>query len=186
MAYVELLTDEKIAAGLSPAAARRAALIECGNVDSVKENTRSVRAGAVLAEIGQDARYALRMMRRDLEFHSVAIVTLALGIGANTAIFSIVNAVLLKPLPYRAADRLVLVWERNTTLDKDRDPVAPLNYQDWRSQNTVFEELAAYRFRGFALGDVAEPGATAGALPLEQRVPRAAANPAVGRDIHRG
>ena len=155
--YVEMLVDEKIAAGLAPEAARRRTLIEVGSVDAVKDSTRSVRAGAILAEIGSDARYALRMMRRDWTFSAVALVTLALGIGANTAIFSIVNGVLLKPLPYTHADRLVLVWERNLAIGKERDPVAPLNYQDWRSQNTVFDELGAYRFREFVLDDVGDP-----------------------------
>ena len=145
--YVDMLVDEKIAAGLAPEAARRSTLMEIGSVDHIKDNARSVRAGALLAELGSDARYALRMMRRDWTFSAVAIVTLALGIGANTAIFSIVNGVLLKPLLYAQADRLVLVWERNLAIGKERDPVAPLNYQDWRSQNTVFDELGAYRFR---------------------------------------
>ena len=155
--YVDMLVDEKIAAGLAPAAARRSTLMEIGRVDHIKDNARSVRAGALLAELGSDARYALRMMRRDWTFSAVAIVTLALGIGANTAIFSIVNGVLLKPLPYAQADRLVLVWERNLAIGKERDPVAPLNYQDWRSQNTVFDELGAYRFRSFALDDAGDP-----------------------------
>ena len=155
--YVDLLTDEKIAAGLSPAAARRAARLECGSIDAVKDDTRRVRAGAWLVEIGQDARYAVRMMRRDVSFTAIAIVTLALGIGVNTAIFSVVNAVLLQPLPYPDADRLVLVWERNTAIDKERDPVAPANYQDWRRENTSCQELGAYRFRGFALDDATAP-----------------------------
>ena len=155
--YVDMLVDEKIAAGLAPDAARRSTLMEFGSVDHIKDDARSVRAGALVAELGSDARYALRMMRRDWTFSAVAIVTLALGIGANTAIFSIVNGVLLKPLPYAQADRLVLVWERNLAIGKERDPVAPLNYQDWRSQNTVFEELGAFRFRGFALDDAGDP-----------------------------
>jgi putative ABC transport system permease protein len=155
--YVDMLVDEKIAAGLAPEAARRSTLMEIGSVDHIKDNARSVRAGALLAELGSDARYALRMMRRDWTFSAVAIVTLALGIGANTAIFSIVNGVLLKPLLYAQADRLVLVWERNLAIGKERDPVAPLNYQDWRSQNTVFDELGAYRFRAFALDDAGDP-----------------------------
>ncbi len=155
--YVDMLVDEKIAAGLPPAAARRSALMEIGSVDHIKDNARGVRAGALLAELGSDARYALRMMRRDWTFSAVAIVTLALGIGANTAIFSIVNGVLLKPLPYAQADRLVLVWERNLAIGKERDPVAPLNYQDWRNQNAVFDELGAYRFREFALNDAGDP-----------------------------
>src|SRR4030095_3887085 len=75
----------------------------------------------------------------------------------NTAIFRIGTGVLLKRLPYAQADRLVLVWERNLAIGKERDPVAPLNYQDWRSQNTVFEDLGAYRFREFALNDVGDP-----------------------------
>ena len=155
--YVDMLVDENIAAGLAPEAARRSTLMEIGSVDHIKDNARSVRAGALLAELGSDARYALRMMRRDWTFSAVAIVTLALGIGANTAIFSIVNGVLLKPLLYAQADRLVLVWERNLAIGKERDPVAPLNYQDWRSQNTVFDELGAYRFRAFALDDAGDP-----------------------------
>jgi predicted permease len=103
----------------------------------------------------QDGRYALRMMRRDLSFTAIAVVTLALGIGANTAIFIVVNAVLLQPLPYPDADRLVLVWER--AIDKERDPVAPANYQDWRRENGSFQELGAFRFRGFALDDATAP-----------------------------
>jgi predicted permease len=155
--YVELLTDEKIAAGMSPAAARRAALMEFGSVEAVKEGTRDIRAGALIAEVWQDTRYAFRIARRDLSFSAVVVLTLALGIGANTAIFSVVHGVLLKPLPYSNPDRLVLVWERNTSIGKDRDPVAPLNFLDWRQQNTVFEDVAAYRFTGFALSGVDDP-----------------------------
>ena len=179
--YVDLLTDEKIAAGQSPEAARRAALIEIGSVDAVKESARSVRAGALLADVAQDARYALRMMRRDLGFTAVAVVTLALGIGANTAIFSVVNAVLLKPLPYADADKIVVVWERNTAIGKERDPVAPLNYLDWRSENTVLEELGAYRVRAIALDDVSGPEQLR-ALSLSSSVFRVlSASAAIGR-----
>jgi putative ABC transport system permease protein len=156
-AYVDLLTDEKIAAGLPPAAARRAARLECGSIDAVKDDTRRARAGAWLIELGQDGRHAARMMRRDLSFTAIAIVTLALGIGANTAIFSVVNAVLLEPLSYPGADRIVVVWERNPAIDKERDPVAPANFEDWRRENESFEDLGAYRFRGFALDDATAP-----------------------------
>ena len=177
--YVDLLTDEKIAAGLSPAAARRAARLECGSIDAVKDDTRSVRAGAWLVEIGQDARYAVRMMRRDLSFTAIAIVTLALGIGANTAIFSVVNAVLLQPLPYPDADRLVLVWERNTA--KERDPVAPATYQDWSRENGSFQELGAYRFRGFALDDANAPEQLQGLSVSSSLFRVLATNPVLGR-----
>ena len=155
--YVNLLIDEKVAAGLTPDAARRAALHEFGSVEAVTDDTRRVRAGALLAECAQDARYAVRLMRRDLGFSIIAILTLALGIGANTATFSVIKTVLLHPLPYRDSERLLLVWERNPGIGKDRDPVSPLNYQDWRSQTTAFDDLGAYRFRNFALGNVADP-----------------------------
>jgi predicted permease len=154
--YVELLADEKIAAGLSPDRARRAARLEVG-VEAVKEEVRAVRAGALPAELWQDAIYAGRMARRDPGFTLVAVLTLALGIGANTAIFSVVHTVLLEPLSYRNPDRLVVVWERNLAVGKDRDPVAPPNFNDWKAQNTVFDELAAYRLGGFALSGVDDP-----------------------------
>ena len=117
----------------------------------------SVRAGALLGELWQDAGYAVRIARRDPGFTGVAVLTLALGIGANTAIFSVVNTILLKPLSYSDPDRLVFVWERNTSIGKSRDPVAPRNFQDWKARNTVFEALAAYRFCGFALSRVNDP-----------------------------
>ena len=155
--YVDLLTDEKTAAGMTPEAARRAALLECGSVDAVVEEVRDVRAGALIAQVWQDTRFALRILRRERTFSAVAILTLALGIGANTAIFSVVNAVLLDPLPYANPERLVLVWERNTAGGKERDPVAPPNFHDWQRDNAVFDELAAYRFREFALTQVEQP-----------------------------
>ena len=156
-AYVDALTDEKIAAGYTPEAARREARLEAGGLNSVTEETRSVRAGALLSQMSQDARYALRMFRRDPGFSVAAILTLALGIGAATTMFSVVDAVLLEPLPYSDPDRLVLVWERNIAIGKERDLVAPANYQDWRRENTTLENLGAYRFRTLDLTGVQDP-----------------------------
>ena len=97
------------------------------------------------------------MARRDPGFTAVAVLTLALGIGANTAIFSVVNTVLLKPLSYDDPDRLVFVWERNDSIGKARDDVAPRNFQDWKTQNAVFKELAAYRIGGYTLSGADAP-----------------------------
>src|SRR2546430_16554772 len=90
----------------------------------------------------QDLRYGLRMLAKNRGFTAVAVVTLALGIGANTAIFSVINAVLLKPLSYQDSDRLVMVWEQNPERGWDRNVVSAANFADWRKQNPVFAELA--------------------------------------------
>ena len=156
-AYVDLLTDEKIAAGMAPDAARRAALLELGGVQVVTEHARDVRAGTLVTHVWQDLLYAGRMIRRNPGFTTTAALTIALGIGANTAIFSVVNAVLLKPLPYHDPDRLVIVWERNISNGKDRDPVAAPNFIDWREQNSTLENLGAFRFRGVTLTGVEDP-----------------------------
>jgi len=92
----------------------------------------------------QDMRYAFRMLLKNPGFTAIAIVALTLGIGANTAIFSVVNAVLLKPLPYPGSDRLVVIFENNLSKGWETFSVSPANFLDWRSQNQSFEDLAAY------------------------------------------
>src|SRR5919205_130265 len=98
-----------------------------------------------------DFRYALRLLLRNPGFAVVAIITLALGIGANTAIFSVVNTVLLRPLPFHDPDRLVMVWEDDTKGGYPRDTPSAANYIDWRDQNQVFEGMAATADASFNL-----------------------------------
>ena len=91
----------------------------------------------------QDLKYGARMLVKSPMFTLVAVVALALGIGANTAIFSVVNAVLIRSLPFKDPDRLVMVWENNRTRGRDQNVISPANYQDWREQNTVFDSMCA-------------------------------------------
>ncbi len=91
----------------------------------------------------QDLKYGARMLAKSPGFTLVAVIALGLGIGANTAIFSVVNAVLIRSLPFRNPDRLVMVWENNRPRGRDQNVISPANYQDWRDQNTVFDSMAA-------------------------------------------
>src|SRR6266542_2846060 len=95
----------------------------------------------------KDIRYGIRSLLKRPGFTSIAMATLALGIGANTAIFSVVNAVLLRPLPFADADRLVMVWEDASFAGFPRNTPAPANYVDWKTQNQVFEDIAATDLR---------------------------------------
>jgi putative ABC transport system permease protein len=105
----------------------------------------------------QDLRYAVRLLARRPAYTAIVILTLALGIGATTAVFSVVNGVLIRPLPYPAPQRLVTVWENDRLNMKPRYPVAPANYEDWRTGNHTFEQLAAYSDGGGRLAAGAEP-----------------------------
>jgi putative ABC transport system permease protein len=116
-----------------------------------------------MSTIWQDIRYGMRMLWKSPGFTLVAVLALALGIGANTAIFSVVNAMLLRPLPYQDSDRLVVLWETNPSLAnvflRTHNEASPANYLDWKQQQTVFEDIAAYRWNDYNLtgsGDTPE------------------------------
>ena len=151
--------EENIAAGMSPDEARHAAERLFGNSTLVKEETRATWGWTWLEEITQDLRYGLRLLRKSPGFTSVAVLTLALGIGANTAIFSVVNAVLLKSLPFKDPEQLVMVWNRAAAAaGGDRTPLAVADLLDWRAQNRSFADIAAFQGDSFnyAGGDLPE------------------------------
>src|SRR5215831_15403093 len=112
----------------------------------------------------QDLRYGARMLMKKPGFTLIAVMTLALGIGANTAIFSVVNAVLLKPLPYKNPERLVLVWERFSSQGLDQIPISATEFIDYRIQTQVFEQLATFDTNDYNLTGGAAPERIPGAV----------------------
>src|SRR5213078_3219043 len=111
----------------------------------------------ILADLWQDLRYGLRSLLKNPSFTIIAVIALALGIGANSAIFSVVNAVLLRPLPFKNPEQLVMVWENATHLGFPKNTPAPPNFVDWQKQNNVFTGMAAMSERSFNLTGVGEP-----------------------------
>ena len=105
----------------------------------------------------QDLRFGARMLLKNPGFPIVAVITLALGIGANTAIFSLINAVLLRPLPFYEPEHLVMVWEDASLAGFPRQEAAPANYVGWKAQQTVFEDMAALASANFRLTGDGDP-----------------------------
>jgi predicted permease len=140
--HIEMATQENMDRGMSPEEARHAALRKFGNVTRVKEDAREVWSLVWLEQLQQDIRLGLRQLRKNPGFAAVAILTLALGIGANTAIFSVINSVLLRPLPYHDPENLVMVWESNSQHINSHNTVSPPNFLDWQNRNTVFSSMS--------------------------------------------
>src|SRR6202035_226195 len=155
--HIEQQTAANIAAGMSPEEARRQAALQFGAVEGVKEDCREQRSGFWLEMLIADARYALRMMQKNPGFAAIAILTLALGIGANTAIFSVVYAVLLKPLPYANPSQLVSTFQANTQEGVPETGASYPNFEEWRAQNHVFSDLSTINFHQLTLTGSGEP-----------------------------
>ena len=155
-AHIDLLADEKLREGFPPAEARRTALIELGGAEQLKEEVREARSGVWLEQFWQDARFGARLLRRNPGFTAVAVVTLALGIGVNTAIFSLVHAVVLSRLPFPHPEQLV------TIAIADPESVAPLTVDfpttsDLRERSTSFQSMSLLAGGGAALAEGPEP-----------------------------
>jgi putative ABC transport system permease protein len=170
--------DQQIAknrrAGMPPDLARRLALLKFGGLEQAREHTRDEIRPVVLDGIGQDLRDALRLIRQSPGFATVAILLLAVGIGANATLFSIVNAVLLRPLPYPESERLVWVGETRADLpfsSANPGAVSYRNFLDLRTQQTVFESIGAYQPTG------GSPGAfLIGGEPVRMEIQRMSAD----------
>lgn len=171
-AHLELATERHRAAGLNATDARHAAQREFGGVEQLKERARDARGWRWLEQFKQDVSYGGRAMRKQPGFTAIVMLTLALGIGANTAMFSVINAVLLRPLPFPEPERLVQVWESNAKRELTHFTVSIANFADWRTRSQSWDALAATAYRKITLTGRSEPQqllaqyGTADLLPL--------------------
>src|SRR5262245_15411063 len=153
--HIEQQTEQNIRLGMNPDEARSAARKAFGGMEQAKERSRDARGVGWIEDLWKDLRFGARMLLKNPGFTLIAVLTLAVGIGANTAIFSVINAVLLRPLPYPESERLVWLSERlpnYTGLS-----IAYPNFADWRSQQTVFESFGVYKLNDFIITGHGDP-----------------------------
>jgi putative ABC transport system permease protein len=141
--HLERQIEENLGKGMADREARQAALRAMGGIEQQKERCRDMRRVNFIEDLMQDLRYGLRVLAKSPVFTAVGVLTLALGIGANTAIFSVVNGLLLRPLPFRDAGRLVMLWEVSPE-GRHQNTTSRANFRAWREQNTAFESMAAF------------------------------------------
>lgn len=183
--HLEMLADELVGRGLTPDEARRAARLRLGGADQIKESVRDARGLPRLESLAQDVRYAARLLARNRGFTAAAVAMLAVGIGANVAIFAVVNGLLLRPLPYPNQDRLVDVYQ--WFADRDMDvPFAFPGFLDVRARQEVFEDVALYWRESVTLAGAGEPERVPGASVTTGLFRLLGVSPAAGRDFREG
>ena len=192
--HLEDVYQRLVKGGASEAEAKSAALQELAADDLLQKEMRRSQttfkeypvAGGpaksnLIADLLHDLRYAARLQRKNPGFTIVAVIALALGIGANTAIFSVVNTILLRPLPYKDPEGLVMVWEDATKHGYPRDTPTAANFVDWRDQNQVFEGMAAIADMSFNLTGAGEPARLEGRSVSANLFPLLGVEPQIGR-----
>ena len=142
--HIEQEADELVRQGVSPAEAHRQAVLRFGGVERHREAARDTRRPRWLEDLGRDLRFSARTLGRNPGFTAVAVLAIGMGVGASTAIFSVVNQVILRPLPFADPDRLVMIWEKNPDKGWEQETAAPANFLDLRDQVAAFEDVAAY------------------------------------------
>ncbi|HEY3192993.1 MAG TPA: ABC transporter permease, partial [Solirubrobacterales bacterium] len=180
--HLERQVQANLEAGMSPAEARRAAALSLGGVEQIKEEARETRPGETARNLARDVVYGARLLRRSPAFTAASVTIVALGIGAVTAIFSVVYGVVLRPLPYREPERLVALWTRAPRLGLSHALPNAADYRDWRAQNHVFEDIALVRYlANFNLTDGGEPERVLGARVSANLFAVLGVTPALGR-----
>ena len=180
-AYADLLTDQKVRAGMDPGDARRAALIDLGGLEAVKEQVRDARSLAWLDSSRQDARYAFRALRRTPGFTAIAVLSLALGIGANSALFSVFYAVLVRPLPYPGSADLLSAGIGDA--GKTGATVLTPEFVAWQLDQHVFTGRASWNDQQYNLTGAAAPERIIGATVSNNFLQVLGLHPAIGRDF---
>ncbi len=183
--HLQMHTEDNLRAGMRPEEARREALIKLGGVEQAKERYRDRRGVPFLETLVQDIRYGLRQLRRNPGFTAVAVLTLALGIGATTAIFSVVDTLILKPLPYPNAGRLVRIMSviaAHAASDESGIASYP-DFLDWRARNHVFDGMAVFRTNDLTLTGPREPLHLRGAVISANLFSLLGVTPALGRSF---
>jgi predicted permease len=179
--HIETETQDNIARGMSPEEARYAAVRKFGNVTRVKEDTREVWSFVWLEQLLQDVRFAVRMLCKSPGFTAVAIFTLALGIGANSAMFSVVNGILLRSLPFKEPSRLVTVLDTKPSKGVDWLYVSPNRFEEWVRRNTTFDQIAAAENCFFKLENHGAPILLQGGCATASFFPMLGVQPFLGR-----
>jgi putative ABC transport system permease protein len=180
--HIEMATEENIERGMPPEEARRAALRSFGNLDRLRDVAYGVRGGGFLETSMQDVWYGARVLARNKGFTAVAVLTLALGIGANTAIYSVVNELLLSPLPYADPERIVLLWEVSPE-GRHQNTVSTANYRSWQEQSRSFEGMAAFVDQRLNLTGTGEPEEIAAQFATPELFRTLGVKPVLGRDM---
>jgi putative ABC transport system permease protein len=180
---MELEAAEQRESGLSPEDARYAAQRALGNTTLLKEQVRETWGWTSVEAVAQDVRLSFRMFRSSPGFVLFAVLALALGLGANAAIFSVVNAVLLRPLPFGNADRLVEVWEDASHMGFPLASLAPANFVDLQRRNHVFEDMAALKGDLYALTGMGTPEQVEGSPVSANLFPLLGVAPLIGRNF---
>ncbi|MGJ5816411.1 ADOP family duplicated permease [Paludibaculum fermentans] len=181
--HLEMQIEDNLRAGLDPAEARYAALRSFGGLEPMKETYRERRTIALIETTAQDFRYAARTLRQSPGFTLTAVAVLALAIGANTAMFSVLNAVLLRPLPYHAPERLAMLWTEDPTQNHREGRSALWDVEQWRSQSQSFEDLATLDTVGTLLTGADGVEQIAGASTSPNLLPLLGVRPVLGRSF---
>src|SRR5436190_16116509 len=142
--HLQMQIEDNLKAGMNPTEARYAALRSFGGIEPMKETYRERRAFALVETLAQDIRYAVRTLRKSPGFAATSIAVLALAIGANTAMFSVLNAVLLRPLPYKSSEQLAMLWSEAPSQNLREGRSAYWNVEQWRSQSKSFADMAFF------------------------------------------